>query len=197
MRGVSTILLNPVANLFTSAANTTVLQNGSNAQAFQIYNTTDGTNTEFMQLDFSTNTARIFTSKAGSGTNRDLAFGAGGTEWSVNATTGNLAPLTDNTRALGTSALRLSDLQTKQITIGQSLAGPTVGAVTLSGAAGSAIVYTSAFTTGDRVFLSKAIGAGTQGHVAVTTSNVAGQFTVASSSTTDTSTVVWWIVHVS
>ena len=54
--------------IFRDASNTLALRRGTNPQTFRVYNTTDGTNSEFLESVWSGNVAYIQTNKAGSGT---------------------------------------------------------------------------------------------------------------------------------
>lgn len=78
------ITLNAFASLFGDAANVLALRNSTTGQTFNVYNTTDGTNTEFVSLSWNLNTgffganfAVLGTSKAGTGTNRSIALASG------------------------------------------------------------------------------------------------------------------------
>jgi len=106
----------------------------------------------------------------------------------------NFVPVSDNTIALGGASNRWSDVQTKQITIGQSLANPTMGVVTLSGGTGTASVQTTAVAANSRIFLTHQNATGTTGTARVTSSTNGVGFTIVSSSSTDTSTIAWFLV---
>ena len=55
-------------------ANTLALRNGAAAQTFRVYNTTDGTNSEFGSVKWTSNRLEIATEKVGTGTARDLGL---------------------------------------------------------------------------------------------------------------------------
>lgn len=94
----------PDTILRRDAANTLALRNGANAQTFRVYNTTDGTNGEWLSVQFSSNLARIGTNSAGTGVARELLFGVGGgSQWALN-TSGHLITYgSDNTYDIGAS----------------------------------------------------------------------------------------------
>jgi hypothetical protein len=75
--------------LFRDAANTLALRNGANAQAFRVYNTTDGTNSEFGFIRYSSNVLQIGSDKTGTGTARSVALLEGANTWSFSG--GNLS----------------------------------------------------------------------------------------------------------
>jgi hypothetical protein len=56
------------------ADNTLALRNGTNAQTFRVYNTTDGTNSEFGGIRWTSNVFEIGAQTAGTGTNRLVRF---------------------------------------------------------------------------------------------------------------------------
>jgi hypothetical protein len=63
--------------LLRDAANTLALRNGAAAQTFRVYNTyTDASNYERLNIQWSSNVARIFPSAAGSGTVQSIYFGS-------------------------------------------------------------------------------------------------------------------------
>lgn len=62
-----------------ATANTLALRNGTNAQAFRVYNTTDGTNSEFGSIKWNSNVLEIGTETAGSGTARLVKYFVGPT----------------------------------------------------------------------------------------------------------------------
>ena len=70
-----------------AAANTLALRNGANAQTFRVYNTTDGTNSEFGSIKWNSNVLEIAADIAGSGTRRPLAMVAGVAPYTVLKTT--------------------------------------------------------------------------------------------------------------
>ncbi len=108
----------------------------------------------------------------------------------------NFVPAGDNSISLGLSSLRWSDLQSKQLTLGQTLSNPNIGQVTLS-ATGTASVQTTALTASTRIFLTHQNAAGTTGTARVTSSTAGTGFTIVSSSATDTSVIGWLLVQVS
>jgi hypothetical protein len=109
----STGVNSPDVRLFRDAANTLALRNGTNAQAFNVYNTfTDASNYE--RLAFVTGAAfEIQAQAAGTGTGKSIQikggsgagffFGGGGAvQWQVNSS-GNFLAQTDNTYDIGAS----------------------------------------------------------------------------------------------
>jgi hypothetical protein len=65
------------AVLTADAADTLALRNSTNAQQFNVYNTyTDASNYERLEVKWDTNVAKIETTAAGTGTQRDLEFEA-------------------------------------------------------------------------------------------------------------------------
>jgi hypothetical protein len=101
--------------LTRDAPNTFAQRNSTNAQTFRIYNTyTDASNYERLTLDWSSNTARLLTSAAGTGTARNLQIGSSGAghldfltngtgKWRVQSD-GTFLALTDNTYDIGTTS---------------------------------------------------------------------------------------------
>jgi hypothetical protein len=93
------------------AANTLALRNGTNAQTFNIYNTSSAANANYERLAayWTGNIAVIETQKAGTGSSRDLYLralgdlqlgGNGTVHWKIN-TSGNFLALNDNTYDIG------------------------------------------------------------------------------------------------
>lgn len=123
-----------------------------------------------------------------------ILFASSGQAWTIGTST--LAPQQDNTLPIGDATHRVTTVNTKTVTIGQSLTNPAMGVATLSGGAATAIVYTTAFTSGSRVWLSPQNTQGTVGRVSITSSTAGTNFTIGSSSATDTSTIAWWITPV-
>ena len=118
------ITFSPDTTLARDAANTLAQRNSTNAQTFRLYNTyTDASNYERLSVDWSSvaNTASITTQNAGTGSSKDirlfagnnLFLGAGGTSSLFTITTGGvLQGSVDNTRALGATSLRFSNIYT-------------------------------------------------------------------------------------
>jgi hypothetical protein len=89
--------------LVRDAANTLAQRNGTNAQAFRIYNSyTDASNYERLKIYWAGNQAAIRTEAAGTGTVRNFLFGVNGEQWGVN-TSGNFISMADNTYDIGAS----------------------------------------------------------------------------------------------
>lgn len=100
--------------LTRDAANTLAQRNGTNAQVFNLYNTyTDGSNYERIFMGWSSNICYLATTRAGTGSGRDLWVGvngsnnltlytAGSERWTVNAS-GHFLAGTDNTYDIGAS----------------------------------------------------------------------------------------------
>lgn len=93
------------ATLIRDAANVLAQRNGSNAQAFNIYNTyTDASNYERLRLAPVGNIFYIITSAAGTGTVRDLALGTADTaRWVIAGSTGHMLAGLDNAYDIGAS----------------------------------------------------------------------------------------------
>lgn len=91
------------ALIFT--ANTIDQRNGTNAQAFRVYNTyTDSSNYERAIFEWGSNVLTIGTNNAGTGTPRNLNIMAGGNNrWFFQATTGHFLSYMDNTYDIGAS----------------------------------------------------------------------------------------------
>ena len=107
----SQITWNSDLYLQRDAANVLALRNGTNAQTFNLYRTTDGTNKEFLSFLYSGTQAYILSTQAGTGTARQLNFGVGGGgSWAIN-TSNHWIATTDNTYDIGQSgANRPKDL---------------------------------------------------------------------------------------
>lgn len=90
--------------LTRDAANTLAQRNGVNAQIFRIYNTyTDASNYERANIAWAANAFYVSTSRAGTGTARDIVFSPNVDAWRVKATTGHFVAETDNTHDIGAS----------------------------------------------------------------------------------------------
>jgi hypothetical protein len=101
--------------LARDAANTLALRNGANAQAFRVYNTTNGTNSESLNAYWAGNTAYLLTVGVGTGPSRNLVVGTAANNaslafwtnaaerWSIGGSTGHLLAGTDNTYDIGAS----------------------------------------------------------------------------------------------
>jgi hypothetical protein len=76
--------------IYRDAANTLAQRNGANAQAFRVYNTTDGTNSEFGGIRWAANVFTIGPQTAGTGTARATSFvdGTGTERIGINASNG-------------------------------------------------------------------------------------------------------------
>jgi hypothetical protein len=130
----------PDVLLARDAANTLALRNGTAAQTFNVYNTTDGTNSEFLQFRFNANVAEIRPRVAGTGTNRELLVGyfngAGFQFGASNATcSGNLIFSADNTHDIGASGAN----RPRYIRAASALVSPstTVASLPAAGTAGA------------------------------------------------------------
>lgn len=91
--------------LARDAAGILATRNGTNAQAFRVYNTyTDGSNNELLNVAWIGNEACIFTANNGTGVARVLKFGvANVTQWQIN-TSGHFQATTDATTDIGASS---------------------------------------------------------------------------------------------
>lgn len=158
----------PPGGLMSDGANTFALQNGTSAQALNIYNTfTDGSNYERATLTWSSiaNRFRLMTEKAGSGSSRDiqiyslgsLLLNAGaGAGWTVD-TSGFFIPSTTDTIDIGSTSQVSRNLYLSRSTQGsksKSLtdAGAAVSiwriAVPTNGYAGGDLIFTANSTDG-------------------------------------------------
>ena len=95
--GSPNILLKNASNviqaaLWGEATNTLALRNGANAQTFRVYNTTDGTNSEWLGIGASSNIFRISANATGTGTARSIQFTTNG--GSIDFGTGNESSIT-------------------------------------------------------------------------------------------------------
>jgi hypothetical protein len=96
--------------LARDAANTLAQRNGTNAQAFRVYNTyTDASNYERQEITFQSNVVRWFSTSAGTGTLRNMEILRGSTQhWLFNSAGNNfgasLLASTDNTYDIGASS---------------------------------------------------------------------------------------------
>jgi hypothetical protein len=87
--------------LVRDAANVLALKNTTSPQGFRVYNTTDGTNLEYGQFAWSSNSLVVGTAKGGTGSNRSVVFTIGGTQvWNF-STAGNFLANTDNSFSIG------------------------------------------------------------------------------------------------
>lgn len=151
----------PELFLYPDAANTLALRNVTNPQAFLVYNTTDGTNKEYIQVSWSANQANVLTTATGTGTFRDIAIGPGGgtaflklisagaTRWLLSSS-GHFLANADNTYDIGASgATRPRNLFVgTNITAGGAIRNGSVTSFGSSG--GSAAIrnwFTGAFTS--------------------------------------------------
>ena len=122
--------------LYRFAAGIIAQRNGTNAQGHRIYNTYNGTNDEFLTIDFTTfaNTALIGPQKTGTGTQRRLIFDGADYQWliagantqGVQLGAANFFPLVDIGVNLGTTSNRWNNLCAKTI-----LATGSVDAITV------------------------------------------------------------------
>lgn len=88
--------------LVEEAANRLAQRNGTNSQAFRVYNTYTGTDDEFGGLVWGGNILRLRTDVTGGGTNRAIDIIPGGSSgWNFAASTGHLTALGDNTQNIG------------------------------------------------------------------------------------------------
>lgn len=107
--------------LSRDAAGQLALRNGTSPQTFNVYNTyTDASNYERGFLEWSSNSFRVGTTNAGTGTARDLRFYRGGvTKLIVGSTAtsmyNNLYTGTDNTYDIGADTLRWKDIYGKNL----------------------------------------------------------------------------------
>lgn len=107
-------------NLVEDATNALAQRNGATAQSFFIYSTfTDASNYERLGFEFLSNTFKIRSENAGTGTARGLHLATVGTgtirlvtndtaRWRINGSTGNIEAEVDNTYSVGSTTLRPS-----------------------------------------------------------------------------------------
>lgn len=128
-------------------AGTLYQRNGANAQRFKLYNTYNGTNDEWCDIDWltSANKLRFGTNKSGGATARVLEIIIGGTAASQWDSSGNLYPATNNGQSSGISSNRWNSVwaQTK-VQIGASgadviLTGEATGVLQLGVDAGTPV----------------------------------------------------------
>ena len=102
----------PSGNLFLYKDDAGILaqRNGTNAQAFRVYNTTDGTNKEYLNIGWSGNVLSIGASNEGAGVQRDLKLAANsvivrpaGTDRWIFSNLGHLLAAADNSVDIGAS----------------------------------------------------------------------------------------------
>ena len=140
-------LLGAVADvrLYRDAANTLALRNGTAAQLFRVYRTTDGTNASWLEMDANANgNAYIGTNKTGTGTAGPLYFLTGGTaRWQVN-TSGHFTADTDNTYDIGASGAN----RPRSIYAGTSIISGGASGVISSGYLGSWVFGRIGFSNG-------------------------------------------------
>ena len=153
----------PDVYLYRDAANTLALRNTTNPQAFRIYGTTDGTNSEYLQLRAATSSGpyRIQTSSTGTGAARALQFGTAGIEsWQIQATNNHLTAVTDNTYDIGASgANRPRDVYVaNSITLGNAViaSGTISGTTVRTSTAYTVATLPAAGTAGRRAYVTDA-----------------------------------------
>ena len=123
------------------AAGIVAQRNGANAQGYRIYNTYNGTNDEFLTIDFTTtaNTATIGVKQTGTGIQRGLNIDAASYNLAIAGSQvlqiggGNFNPYADLGLSLGTTALRYNNLCAKTILASGSVDAITVKNTTTSG----------------------------------------------------------------
>jgi hypothetical protein len=96
------------ALLAVEANNVLALRNGANAQAFRVYGTTDGTNSELVSLRYSGGNFQLMAGKTGTGSNRSLSLGTADTErWFISGASGHFIPNAAATYDLATTSSRV------------------------------------------------------------------------------------------
>jgi hypothetical protein len=132
--------------LVRDAANTVAQRNGTNAQAFRLYNTfTTVSDYERLQLDYSANIARVITTQAGTGVARQMQIGTTGAnslQFITNGagtyqiqSSGHLVAVTDNTLDIGAVGAN----RPRTIYAGTSLIAPTATLATNISVGGDSI----------------------------------------------------------
>jgi len=140
------------------AANTLALRNRANAQAFRVYNTTDGTNSESLNAYWAGNTAYLLTVGVGTGPSRNLVVGTAANNaslafwtnaaerWSIGGSTGHLLAGTDNTYDIGASGASrprvvyagvIAATSNLRFTASTKMAAPSDGVLNLTDSAGT------------------------------------------------------------
>jgi len=124
-------------NSFLAAPAVNVLEqrNGTAAQAFRVYNTTDGTNKEYLNIGWSGNVLSIGASNEGTGVQRDLKLAANsvivrpaGTDRWIFSNLGHLLAAADNSVDIGASgANRPRNIYAAGIIEGASIIRTTAG----------------------------------------------------------------------
>lgn len=113
-----------------ATANTLALRNGTNAQTFRVYNTTDGTNSSYASISFFSNDLYIVNEKTGTGASgriiiRSLGALRLGANSSANwefTTSNHLTCLADNTHDIGASGAS----RPRSIFVGTSIRTPQI-----------------------------------------------------------------------
>lgn len=100
-----TLTIDGDVKLSRPAANTLALSNGANAQAFRVFNSTNGTDSEFAHLAWQSNEFRIGTLATGAGVGRALTFVTNGSGRLQLTASGNLNPVAANSYDLGSASL--------------------------------------------------------------------------------------------
>jgi len=127
--------------LYRDAANTLALRNGTAAQTFRVYNTTDGTNSEWLAMLWGSNEARLFVQNTGTGANNrnllistdggTVAFGTSNTaRWRINSSAAFVAEI-DNTYDIGASGAN----RPRYIRAASALVSPSTTVASLPAAA--------------------------------------------------------------
>lgn len=125
----------------------------------RLYNTGSGRQTDFeaLQMDWSSNTARLFTQHGGTGTNRTLQIGTNGTgsltlmtnssnRWAVDGSNGHFLAQTDNAYDIGASgATRPRILYVGTNVITPSIATPKLDVAVANGANANVASGTQSF----------------------------------------------------
>jgi hypothetical protein len=146
------------APLNVTAANTLEQYNGTNVQTFNAYGTrTDGSNYERVGLAYIAGDGyfELQTQQAGTGSQRGFCFGVNNScKWAVDTTTA-FKPFNDNTRDIGTSALRVRDFYLGRNLVMSGTASTYNGKATAG--TGLAPVYAAISSTG----LTAAVGSTT------------------------------------
>lgn len=202
---VKTVLLDEIdvalATLDTAIAsfslfggsNVLELRSGTNAQDFLVYNTTNGTDKEFVSMGWSGNVAYIHTRNAGAGVNRSLAIGTNGAgSLFLRAGGANNFEVTGNGKLLGYipggglgygtgagGAVTQITSKATGVTLNKVTGQITMQAAALAGGAKVSFVVTdSAVAATDTILVAIGSGGTANAYRADVTAVAAGSFTV-------------------
>ena len=186
--------------LNAGGANIVSLSNLANAQSLRVYNTTDGTNAEWLSIDWTTlaNFATLNVTKSGTGAQRSLLFAIGGAfKWIIDSgLNGALRPGVDNGIDFGTGVQRIRDAYFGR-NIVQSVGTQITAAATITPT--SPIVHVTGATPIATITVPAGMAtAGNGGSItlipdsAFTTTSVGGNIALASTAVINRALVMTW-----